>query len=205
MRSRFMKTFLLAIAILQIVAMSATAAPSCCTTNVPTTAPLTDASVYQLESEWTSDKGEIVRLNQLRGKVQVVTMFFASCAYVCPVLVNNAQEIEAKLRAAGVEEVEFVLVTFDTENDTVEKLHSYRQQRHLGSNWRVLRGVSEDVAELAALLGVKFKKEPSGQYAHSNVITILDKEGEIVHQQIGLNVDPAGSLAAINKALNTSK
>jgi protein SCO1/2 len=200
-----MKTFLLAIAFFQMAAMTATAAPSCCTTNVPVAAPLTDASVYQLESEWTSDKGEAVRLNQLRGKVQVVTMFFASCAYVCPVLVNNAQEIESKLRAAGVEEVEFVLVTFDTENDTLEKLHSYRQQRHLGNNWRLLRGGSEDVAELAALLGVKYKKEPSGQYAHSNVITILDKEGEIVHQQIGLNVDPAGSLAAINKALDTSK
>jgi protein SCO1/2 len=200
-----MKKLFFALALMQIAAFSALAAPSCCATNVPAGTPLTDASIYQLESEWTTDKGETMRLYQLRGKVQVVTMFFASCTYVCPVLVNNAQEIESKLRADGVTEVEFLLVTFDTENDTVEKLNSYRQQRNLGNNWRLVRGASEDVAEIAALLGVKFKKEPSGQFAHSNVITVLNKEGEIVHQQVGLNIDPAGSLAAVQKALHAAK
>jgi len=45
------------------------------------------------------------------------------------------------------------------------------------------------VLELAALLGVKYKASANGQFAHSNVITVLNAKGEIVHQQIGLNED----------------
>jgi protein SCO1/2 len=40
--------------------------------------------------------------------------------------------------------------------------------------------------EMAALLGIRYKKLPDGEFAHSNVITLLNPEGEIVHQQIGL-------------------
>ena len=29
----------------------------------------------------------------------------------------------------------------------------------------------------------------SGQFAHSNLITILNSEGEIIHQLVGLNQD----------------
>jgi protein SCO1/2 len=50
-------------------------------------------------------------------------------------------------------------------------------------------GRPDDVLELAALLGLSFKENADGQFAHSNVITILNAQGEIVHQQIGLNQD----------------
>jgi protein SCO1/2 len=193
-----MKKILFIITLMQLTAF---ASPSCCTTNLPAATPLSDLSIYQLDCPWTSDEGKTVRLAELRGKAQVVTMFFASCAYVCPVLVSNVQEIEKQLRSGGVSDVEFLLVTFDTERDTVEKLHAYRQQRRLGNNWRLLRGKTDDVAELAALLGVKFKKEASGEYSHSNLITVLNPAGEIVHQQTGLGPDPMPSVAAVKKAL----
>jgi len=45
------------------------------------------------------------------------------------------------------------------------------------------------VLELALLLGLKFKADANGQFSHSNVITILNAQGEIIHQQTGLNQD----------------
>ena len=33
---------------------------------------------------------------------------------------------------------------------------------------------------------MKYKQEADGAFAHSNIITILNPEGEIVHQRIGL-------------------
>jgi protein SCO1/2 len=36
------------------------------------------------------------------------------------------------------------------------------------------------------VLGVKYKKDAAGLFSHSNLITILNREGEIVHQRIGL-------------------
>ena len=193
----------LLLAILLIMVQVAAAAPACCSTNIAPATPLSDRSIYNVESVWTSDYGKDVPLRQLKGRVQVVTMFFSSCVYACPIIVHDLKKIEAGLEAVGITNSSFVLVTFDTENDTVEKLHSFRKQRELADNWMLLRGAADDVAELGALLGVKYRKEANGQFAHSNIITILNEEGEIVHQQLGLNTDPAATIAAVVKAQAT--
>ena len=64
----------------------------------------------------------------------------------------------------------------------------------------MLRGAPDDVLELAALLGVKFKKDARGQFAHSNVITVLNGDGEVGHQHLGLNRDVTAAATAIEKA-----
>lgn len=176
-------------------------APACCSTNSSlAAAPASDKSIYQIETTWTSDLNKPFKLAQLSGQPQIIAMFFASCEYACPILVHDVTRIEAGLWAAGITNVGFTLVTFDVERDTVKKLHEYRQQRKLGDNWLLLRGTSDDTLELAALLGVKYKKDARGQFAHSNIITALNEAGEIIHQQVGLNVDPAEVIAAIKSA-----
>ena len=52
---------------------------------------------------------------------------------------------------------------------------------------------------MAALLGVKFKENAARQFAHSNIITILNAQGEIVHQQIGLNQDIQETIRLLQK------
>jgi protein SCO1/2 len=81
----------------------------------------------------------------------------------------------------------FVLVSFDTGHDTVPVLRAYREQHRLDAvNWVLLRGAPGDVRELAAVLGVKYQKDAGGMFNHSNLITILNSEGEIAHQRFGL-------------------
>lgn len=66
----------------------------------------------------------------------------------------------------------------------------YRRTRQLPADrWSLLCGQPDDVLELAALLGVRYKEDANGQFMHSNVISILNAQGEIVYQQIGLNQD----------------
>jgi protein SCO1/2 len=84
------------------------------------------------------------------------------------------------------DEVALVLVSFDVARDTPEVLAKYRAERLLGPQWTLLHGGDDAVAELAALLGVKYKQEADGQFAHSNLFTVLDRGGEIVHQRAGL-------------------
>jgi len=80
--------------------------------------------------------------------------------------------------------------TLPTARDTPGALADYRHTRHLpAERWTLLRGRPDDVLELAALLGIKYKEDARGQFAHSNVITILNSQGEIVQQRIGLNQD----------------
>lgn len=146
----------------------------------------TGNSLYQLDVAFTDDSGRPVSLGALRGRPVVLTMFFASCGYACPLLVTDMQALRAKLPAEIRDRAALVLVSFDTVRDTAAALKKYRDDRHLDAQWMLLHGDNDAVRELAALLGVKFKQEADGMFAHSNLITILNGEGEIVHQRSGL-------------------
>ena len=175
--------------------------PPCCRA-LPPGKPLTDRSLYQLDSAWTSDVGREVQLGVLRGRVQVVAMFFAQCEYACPIIVENMRAIERALPAALRDRVDFLLVSFDTERDTPAVLRAYRAKMKLApAHWTLLRGGADDVRELAALLGINYQRDARGQFSHSNVITVLNAEGEVAFQQAGLNKDRQESIAAIEKAL----
>jgi protein SCO1/2 len=151
-----------------------------------------DRSLYQLESKWVSDMAREVRLGVLHGKPQLVAMVFTSCEYACPIIVNDLKRIESALPENIRTNVGLLLISFDHERDTPKKLNDFRKRMELPlERWTMLRGDADDVRELAALLGVNYRKEARGQYAHSNVISLLNTNGEVVFQQSGLNI-PTG-------------
>ncbi|HWN94478.1 MAG TPA: SCO family protein [Methylomirabilota bacterium] len=178
---------------------SSTNKADCCAKELPAATPLSNRSLYQVDSSWTNDASAALPLAALRGRPQVATMFFASCQFTCPVLVKDMKRIEAALPGNVRTNVGFVLVSFDSERDTPEALAAYRGIHDLPSNWTLLRGAPDDVLELAALLGIKYKKDLRGQFAHSNVITVLDAEGEIAGQSVGLNRDASEVVSILGR------
>jgi protein SCO1/2 len=161
-------------------------ADACCCAAPVDAAPFSAKSLYQADVAFTDDTGRAFHLGELRGRPVVLTMFFASCGYACPLLVSDMQAIRAKLPAEIRDRAAFVLVSFDVERDTPAALAAYREQRGLGHDWILLHGNDDAVRELAALLGVKYKPETGGGFSHSNLITLLNREGEVVHQRSGL-------------------
>lgn len=170
---------------------------------MPAQTNYTDKSIYQLESTWTSDADKKVKLGVLRGKPQVVAMFFSSCQFTCPLTVNDMKNIEFALPQNVRTNIGFTLVSFDSQRDTPSALKTYRAVHALNmQNWTLLRGGPDDVRELAALLGVVYKQDANGDFAHSNLITILNAEGEIVFQKQGVNIDPQEIVRQIEQIEN---
>ncbi len=161
---------------------------ACCSASAPVeaAAPFTSDSLYQLEAAFTDDTGRPFSLGELRGRPVALNLFFASCGYACPLTVTDLLAIQSNLPAELRARTAFVLVSFDTARDTTAILAQYRAQRQLDANWIILRGSDDAVRELAALIGVKYKQEADGSFAHSNLVTILNAQGEIVHQRQGL-------------------
>lgn len=159
--------------------------PDACCTPIAAAA-FTRNSLYQLGVTFTDDAGQPVTLASFRGRPVVLNMFFASCGYACPLTVTDLLAIQGRLPAELRAQTVFVLVSFDVARDTTEMLAKYRTQRGLDGQWVLLRGDNDSVRELAALLGVKYKQEADGMFAHSNIFTLLNREGEIVHQRQGL-------------------
>lgn len=190
----------------------ADATPACCATTKPAgdkpavascceeikpAAPLSNRSLYQHDAIWTNDANRPVRLVSLRGQPVIVAMFFASCEYACPVLVNDLQRLRAALPAAERDRTQIVLVSFDTARDTPAALKAFRERMTLDDHWTLLRGEPSAVQDLAMLLGVKFKQDARGQFAHSNLFTVLNAGGEIVHQHAGLQGDISDAAKAV--------
>jgi protein SCO1/2 len=202
-----MKTpsFSLAVVTLALALPAAVRAASCCSApakpeTIPAAsagAPLTAKSLYQLDARWTDDTGREQTLAELRGEPVVFTMMFTHCAYACPMLVQDLRKVRAQLPPAARERVRFVLVTFDTVRDTTARLREYREAQQFDARWTLLRGSAADTQTLAMLLGVQFKREATGQFAHSNLITLLNTDGEIVHQRTGLTGGLEGLAEAI--------
>ena len=153
---------------------------------------VSDNSIYQLNSQWINQDGQTVSLKSFIGKPVVLTMFFANCTYACPLLVNDMQRMESSLSANNKNNYRFILVSIDPERDTPAKLKIYAKEHGLDlSRWTLLTGKSDDIMELAAMTGFKYKKDDKGNYSHSNLISLLNEKGEISHQQTGLNQDIA--------------
>jgi len=179
---------------------------SCCMPANAPAKPLTEGSLYQLDSIWTNDDGKTIRLSSLRGRPQIVVMFFASCQFACPLTVVQLKQLEAALPAETRNKVGFTLVSFDSVRDTPADLKNYRAQHGFSSDtWTLLNGNPDSVLDLSAVLGVKFKQDAQGQFSHSNLITLLNSEGEIVHQYAGLNPDTEQVKVEIQKMIEHRK
>ncbi len=198
-----MKTLLTLL--LPVALLAAEPLPPCCRPALPLGTP-TDKSLYLLDTMWTSDVRREIKLGALRGRPQIVAMFFTHCEYACPILVSELKAIEGKLPPEVLGKVDFLLVSIDSKRDTPAELGTFREKRQLArERWTLLRGGADDVRELAALLGVNYTEDSRGQFAHSNVITLLNADGEIAFQHTGLKQDPAPLLAAIEKAASSAK
>lgn len=204
-----MKKFLLYTLTIALVLTSCTAnkqGASCCkkpaakTTAAATTA-LPEESLYNVTDVFTSQHGKEVALKNFAGKVTVMSMVFTHCTYACPTLTKDMQAIAAKLKQGGIKEqdIQYVLVSFDTERDNPARLRTFAGEMGLDGNWTLLRGDEEAVRQLSVLLNVQYEKAPDGSFSHSNIITVLDKEGRIATQLEGLDARNTEAVAAIQQ------
>ncbi|MBX3171150.1 MAG: SCO family protein [Candidatus Eremiobacteraeota bacterium] len=149
--------------------------------------PLPDSSLYQLSSSWVNQRGSTLQLSQLRGQIQVLALIYTHCQGICPAIVKEMKALEAELSPAQRQRVGFVLVTMDPQTDSVARLQEYARAEKLGAGWSLLRGAPEDVRELAATLDFRYRKSGAKDYAHSAMLTVLDEQGEVAEQQLGLS------------------
>lgn len=153
--------------------------------------PLSDESVYNLNSQLLDQDGNVFALSNLRGHQVVISMAYTGCVYTCPLILAQMQQLEKALLEKGKKDVLFVLVSFDPQRDTPEVLKNYMAKKNLSSNWHLLTAKTDkEPRGIASLLGIKYKKIEGGDYDHSFVIAVLDKEGVVVGRQIGANQDP---------------
>ena len=69
-------------------------------------------------------------------------------------------------------------------------------------HWTFLQGTKTTVQEFANVLAVKYKQITPMDFSHSNIISVFNKEGELVHQQEGLGVNNKETVEKIIETVN---
>ncbi|WP_281636087.1 SCO family protein [Flavobacterium marginilacus] len=162
--------------------------------------PISDLSIYNLPSKWTTQNGQNIEMKDLRGKVLVMVMIYTSCKAACPRLVADMRNIESRLPNDIKENVKLVLVSIDPEVDTPKRLKDFSIENKMeGDQWLFLRSTEENTREFAAVLAVNYKKISPMDFSHSNIISVFNTEGELVYQQEGLGVNSDATVKKITE------
>lgn len=159
-------------------------------------------SIMDFEHAWTDQSARPFRLSSLRGKPVVLTMGYATCKFACPRIMADLMAIERGLTEAEKAETHFVFISIDPEKDTPESLGAFLKTYKVDPlRWHAVRGSADDTREISVALGVRFKAIDGGDFAHSNLISLLGKDGAIIHRQQGLGAQPEELIKALREAL----
>lgn len=166
-------------------------------------AALPDDSVYRLEDRFTDQGGREFALGEGAGHPRVVAMFYTSCKYVCPLIIDSAKGVEHALTPDERGDVRFLLVSIDPARDDVAALKSVADKRRLDpARWTLARTESGSVRRLAAVLGVRYRELADGEFNHTSALVLLSADGRVLArtEQLGAQADPA-FVAAVRAAL----
>ena len=176
---------------------------------LPTTAlaqkPLPGDSTYQLDAPMTDQSGKATKIAARRGRVQLVSMFYTSCRYICPLIIDSGMAIEKKLTPTEKSRLGITLISMDPKRDDPAALMRVATRRKLDlKRWALLRPLPQDVRPIAGVYGIRYRELADGEFNHTSTLVLLDADGRILArtEQLGSVPDPV-FLAAVKKALGT--
>lgn len=141
---------------------------------------------------WTQ-QGKLINFPQdLRGEVLLVAFFYVQCPDICPLIAQRMVQIwQALPETRGVRAV---MISFDPERDSPERLREFAEAHQLPEPGFVLcSGKPEVVEQLVQQFGVVVQRTPteftdggvSYFFAHSDVLFLVDGAGRIRKRYTG--------------------
>jgi protein SCO1 len=139
----------------------------------------------------TSQDGKPITLAAFRGKVTAVTFILTLCNSTCPVLTPMMSFVQDRLGSDFGSKIAFVSITVDPERDSPEVLKQYAQA--FGANltgWSFLTGAPAAIQDVTRRYGVYASKAENGGVDHTFLTSIVDAQGILRVQYLGVRFDP---------------
>lgn len=131
---------------------------------------------------YTDTEGKTVTLKNTNGDVRLLYYFFSYCPDVCPPTTFLLSQVQEELKKEGLfgDKVKFLSVTIDPTRDTPERLKEFGDKFDADySGWSFLRGEEKETWETAKKYDILAAKDANGEFAHSNLVVLIDKKGRI--------------------------
>ena len=131
----------------------------------------------------TTQSGETLRWEDLRGKVVLVSLVFTTCGGSCPATTHRMSQVALALADQGLlkdDRVRLLSITLDPARDTPEVLREYAKTYDADpAHWTFLTGSREQVAKVHAAWGMWAKPATNGQFDHPSRVFLVDGRGRV--------------------------
>ncbi len=211
-RARILKRYVLVVAMI-VLSLFATAscggsqpASSPDTSEASTTSHEEELSVIGVapDFELTNQDGVKIMLTELRGKVVLMTFFYASCPDdVCLMQNLDLMAVYRGLSEASRQDLALISISFDPEVDTPQVLMEYVQARGFDiPGWYFLTGSQREITRVTEEYGVAYELIPAEEethadgtihrhsraFRHMSQVIIIDQDGMIRSQYLGIQI-----------------
>jgi protein SCO1/2 len=159
-------------------------------------------SIYRLPIALVDQSGRVQHLVDRRGKPQLISMFYTSCQYVCPLIIDSLRKTQHALTPSERAKLDVLLVSFDPARDTPARLKEVFDQRNLDpASWTLARTEVSNVRKLAAVLGIQYRALANRDINHTTALVLLDANGRIMARTDKLGELDPDFVAAVRKIL----
>ena len=144
-------------------------------------APLPRDSIYALDAPLIDQSAHALQLADKRGRAQIVVMFYTSCSFICPTIIDTVQDLDRKLAADERQRLGVLMISLDPQRDGPAALKATADKRQLDlTRWTLAQPRPQDLRAIAGVLGVRYRPLANSEVNHTGVLVLLDAEGRIV-------------------------
>lgn len=162
-------------------------------TNVRVESPKLDFELKDFDL--TDHKGRPFKKADMAGKVWIADFIFTSCPSICPGMTRTVAKVADDLKTE--EDIRFLSITVDPENDTPEKLDAFFQKHGVveggapSSRWFFVTGEPKAVDDtiLKSFLMAFQRGATPAQVTHAERLVLVDKQ---THVRALFDTDAAG-------------
>ncbi|HEX6594189.1 MAG TPA: SCO family protein [Bacillota bacterium] len=151
----------------------------------------TNMSETVADFEFTTQDGETLSLDDLKGDYWLTDFIFTNCETVCLPMTSNMKELQDKLKE---EDIDFQLVSFsvDPDYDTPEVLREYAEEYGADTDsWTFLTGYDFETIEELSIKSFRNLVAPApegdDQVTHGTGFFLVNPEGEIIKKYDGVD------------------
>lgn len=155
-------------------------------------ATLPGDSLQHLPIVLTDQQGKRFRLSDEKQAATLITMFYGDCLIACPIAIENVKRTLEALPAAQRAHFRALLISLNPGVDTPASLAKLAKLHELSpASVRLAVAHNDaDTRQLAAGLGIKYRRAANGDINHSTRFLVVDAKGMVIASSDTLNIEP---------------